>query len=268
MHVIHSEDNMGIPHSLNMAIKTASSKWVAVQDADHLSMPHRLYTQLDFLRNNPEIELVGSYITCTPAQNRISKQRLKAEEKGKNNLVTSEQLYTHRFHGCHLHHGTVIYSKQLFIKCGGYNPQYRIAHDYDLFMKMLKHTKAVKIPEVLYQCRVDPNSVCRRSVSDTWKEHTNISTIQLYEFYKEKGLETVFSIMGSKSGYKYFIKNNRHITINKFINLDDENINVSKLNKNGVIILDHYKGNKFFNILIQNGFELGNNLFKMWNIYH
>src|SRR5689334_8878938 len=56
------QDNRGLAASLNRGLAEARSPLVARMDADDVARPHRLQTQIDFLRERPEIVLVGSAV--------------------------------------------------------------------------------------------------------------------------------------------------------------------------------------------------------------
>ncbi|MEP7146484.1 MAG: glycosyltransferase family A protein [bacterium] len=55
--------NLGRVKSLNIALEKAKGKYIAIQDADDISLPERLKKQYTFLQENPDYVLVGSDIT-------------------------------------------------------------------------------------------------------------------------------------------------------------------------------------------------------------
>lgn len=59
---IDNEKNLGRVKSLNIALSRARGKYIALQDADDISLPDRLEKQFTFLENNPDYVLVGSNI--------------------------------------------------------------------------------------------------------------------------------------------------------------------------------------------------------------
>ena len=52
--------NMGLTKSLNIGLKLASGKYIARMDADDICMHERLYKQVAYLENNPEISVCGT----------------------------------------------------------------------------------------------------------------------------------------------------------------------------------------------------------------
>src|ERR1039458_3032292 len=57
---IFSQANAGVGASANRGIALARGRYVARMDADDVSLPTRLERQVQFLRENPEVALVGT----------------------------------------------------------------------------------------------------------------------------------------------------------------------------------------------------------------
>lgn len=58
--VIISRENKGLATSLNEGIAKAKGTWIARMDADDISLPYRLESQLQYLVNNPEIKICSA----------------------------------------------------------------------------------------------------------------------------------------------------------------------------------------------------------------
>jgi glycosyltransferase EpsE len=57
--------NSGLPNALNVGIQIALSKsvdYIARMDADDVSVPERLETQVNFMQENDKIDIVGSSV--------------------------------------------------------------------------------------------------------------------------------------------------------------------------------------------------------------
>ena len=57
--VVRNETNQGPVRTMNIGLQHAQGEFVAVHDGDDVSLPHRLETQVNFLRANPQIALIG-----------------------------------------------------------------------------------------------------------------------------------------------------------------------------------------------------------------
>lgn len=58
--LIINENNIGLTESLNKALKIASGEYIARMDADDISLSNRLEIQLNYMKNNPDIDLIAS----------------------------------------------------------------------------------------------------------------------------------------------------------------------------------------------------------------
>lgn len=56
---IKNKINLGVSLTSNIAISQASSKFLARMDADDISLPDRLYQQIDYLKSHPQVVAVG-----------------------------------------------------------------------------------------------------------------------------------------------------------------------------------------------------------------
>ena len=61
--VLTNERNLGIAAATNRGLAAARGEYIALQDHDDISLPHRFQTQVDFLNSHSEIALVGSDAT-------------------------------------------------------------------------------------------------------------------------------------------------------------------------------------------------------------
>ena len=62
---IKNEKNIGIFPSLNIAIKKAKGKYIAIMDESHIAMPDRLWKQLYYMENNREVLALGAQFECS-----------------------------------------------------------------------------------------------------------------------------------------------------------------------------------------------------------
>lgn len=161
--------NCGTPIALNIAVEEAEGEWIAVQDADDISVPERLAVQASYLQSHPELIAVGSKISCI-GDHQIAPERLRRAESSLNYGLSREELFKNRYFVCALCHGTSLYSRALFFRAGGYDSQYRITHDYDFWLKMFQLGPIEKIDRVLYRYRVHSDSLSHHDGMATYTE--------------------------------------------------------------------------------------------------
>lgn len=146
--------NKGLVVSLNEGISLAKGKYIARMDADDISLPERLEQQFEYLENNPEITILGTYIEAFGNE---------GEEAELTNLWFNEKLISDNIHkkfsiGCPIAHPTVM-MKTEFVKAEKYSYKYTIIEDYELWMRALKKGyKIANLDKVLLKYRVHNNS--------------------------------------------------------------------------------------------------------------
>ena len=55
--LVENEQNLGLANTLNKGMKLAKGEYLARMDADDLSTPNRLQTQVDYLDSHPDVIL-------------------------------------------------------------------------------------------------------------------------------------------------------------------------------------------------------------------
>ena len=149
--VLRNETRLGLTKSLNRAISQTSAPWIARQDADDVSHSDRLRSQMDRLDENPDIGVLGTWYEGINEKGRhLYKMILPVGDKEIKKWLNTVNCFCH---------GTVIFSRDLFIKAGGYPEKYPFAQDYALWLRFSKLTKIGNVPEVLYQRRIHEGAV-------------------------------------------------------------------------------------------------------------
>ena len=148
---IFSQNNMGISKSLNKGIRISQGKFIARHDADDISENKRLEKQLQYMRLNPNIALLGTWSKII-INNKFSRKNLihpRTDEDCKIGLL---------FDNC-FSHGSILIKKSTLIKVGFYNENIIGAEDYELWSRIAKKFKVANIPEFLHYYRVHKSSV-------------------------------------------------------------------------------------------------------------
>jgi glycosyltransferase involved in cell wall biosynthesis len=142
--------NKGIVFSLNRGIELARAEIIARMDADDVAAPERLELQYDFLRQNPEIVLVGSNVELIDSEGR---------SLGKRSVITGPENIRRVFfyYGPH-RHPTTMFRKEAVESIGGYR-DYLVCQDIDLYFRLiLSGMKTDNLPAVLLKYRVHPEN--------------------------------------------------------------------------------------------------------------
>src|SRR2546422_5563905 len=142
----------GILAALNFGIKQARAPWIARQDADDISLPHRLETQLNALNRDPkaifshtDVEFIGE------GKDTLGRARFPRTQA----LVALRLCWQ-----CPIVHSTVMFRKEAALAAGSYRePQ---AEDYDLWGRMIERGRCLGISQKLLKFRIHPVSASNR----------------------------------------------------------------------------------------------------------
>ncbi|MCQ1060028.1 glycosyltransferase [Photobacterium sp. ZSDE20] len=156
------DENRGLATRLNNIIEKCLSKgdytYLARMDADDISLPHRIQTQVDFLNHNEKVAVVGSDI-------------IEVDSKG-NDLFYKKMLTSHNdiknmvIKKCPFNHPTVMFRMNIFNdKKIRYKERLKNTQDYYLWIDLLYYGFIfANINQPLLKFRVDENFHSRRGV--------------------------------------------------------------------------------------------------------
>jgi glycosyltransferase involved in cell wall biosynthesis len=149
-----TKKNTGQGDSRNMAIAIARGDWIAVLDADDLCEPTRLEKQFSFIRNNPEVVLLGSGFVEIDEHGKFIKRHIYP--------VESKKLVSHleRLKGF-FPHSSAFFRADFGREVGLYNSRIRRAEDWRLMLALSSHGQVACLPETLVQIRKHANQTSR-----------------------------------------------------------------------------------------------------------
>jgi len=133
--------NVGVADARNHALTLSSGEYIAVMDGDDFSLPRRLERQVEYLRANPEIGVLGA---GAQAVNENLLPLFPFDLPEHHALIAFNLLV-----GSSFVHSTVIMRRQLLESVGGYEPSRRTAIDTELWSRLLSRTRFANLPEIL-----------------------------------------------------------------------------------------------------------------------
>lgn len=158
--VLKNETRLGLTKSLNRAIHQTTAPWIARQDADDMSHSARLRLQMDQLSQNPDVGMLGTrYQGINEEDKYLYRMMLPITDREIKKWLGKINCFCH---------GSVIFSRELFTKTGGYPEEYPFAQDYALWLRFSKLTKMANVPEALYQRRIHQGAVSQ-SNQERWQ---------------------------------------------------------------------------------------------------
>ena len=149
--VRRNEKNLGIAETRTKGTKLAQGRYVAVADADDISLPTRFAKQVDYLESHVECGVVGGFIKLFDGETgkTIGVRRYFEDDQ---NLRKRIFLYSP------IAQPVSMIRKDAFEKLGYYDPKYPPAEDLDLWFRIGTRYKFANLQEVLLKYRVSKNS--------------------------------------------------------------------------------------------------------------
>ena len=138
--VLRLERNLGIASSLNRGLREAAAPVVAIQDADDYSAPTRLERELAVLAAEPDVAVVGARMREVDAEDRVLRPRTSFAAGDVGPVLM-------RFNP--IPNGCSAFRREVALGLGGYDPRYRYATEYDLWLRIAERHRLVTIDEEL-----------------------------------------------------------------------------------------------------------------------
>lgn len=149
---IKNAQNSGLIYNLNLGFSLAKGKYIVRMDADDISMPTRIATQVAYMENCHETGVCGAWFESFGSQSQLAKYEVE------NDAIKLRMLYQ-----CHFCHPTVIIRKSVVDEHKlTYDKAFIHAEDYELWGRMAFFTGFANISEVLLKYRVHGENVSQK----------------------------------------------------------------------------------------------------------
>ena len=193
--IIPLEKNVGLGDALNIGLKHCSNEIVARMDTDDVAYPKRFEKQIIFLEKNPNIDVVGSWVSeFDGTEDEIISYRKLPE--------SHNDIIKYAKDRCPINHPTAIYKKTAVFKSGGYQKMMWF-EDYYLWARMIMNNyRFANISEPLVNMRIGFGQFERRggvryavSEYNLQKEFLKIGFIDVFKFIKNLSIRIPIRIM-------------------------------------------------------------------------
>ncbi|OYW75813.1 MAG: hypothetical protein B7Z37_11515 [Verrucomicrobia bacterium 12-59-8] len=158
----------GVPLSLGLSlarlVEVAKTELCARMDADDICHPDRFQQQLAYLRQHPNLALVGTDRVCIDMSGNVV--------EGASTLPFKPSDVLHAtLVGPRIWHPTVIFKRSAVLQAGNYQDHSTAeepywSEDYDLWMRLLTQHLAATMPEPLLRYRINPEGVTQKAMRE------------------------------------------------------------------------------------------------------
>lgn len=152
---------VGRAHALNKAIEAASGEYLAINDADDLSLPERLTGVWAAFQDNAGMGLMAADIVLTERfLERIPEEFCAGAGAAAAQVKNISRAALYRSNP--FVHSTVMYRKSLWRQLGGYDTSLTMCIDYDFFLRASAVTSIGWLPVKAVLYYRNPDSFFRR----------------------------------------------------------------------------------------------------------
>ncbi|MEN3015687.1 MAG: glycosyltransferase [bacterium] len=138
-----NEYNYGRSKSRNMLVAKSIGKYIAIMDADDISLPNRLSEEIEALEKK-DVDVIGSWIA--EFNDDFGKSIISYRKVPEYH----EDIVKYAKFRSPVNHPTALFKKDLFLHVGGYDESLYHGEDYHLFVKMItQDAKFYNIQDVL-----------------------------------------------------------------------------------------------------------------------
>lgn len=162
--LLEQRQNTGLAATLNRALAVARGRYVARQDADDISEPHRLRTQVEYLRAHADVALVGSWFRVIDARGALVRRTVLP--------VEDLDLRWAMFFSCPFVHSAVMWRREAVEQqVGRYDERFSYSLDYDFWTRIAARYPVANVPHFLVRWRVHAGSMTATCGARTLEGH-------------------------------------------------------------------------------------------------
>jgi len=188
--LVLNEANQGQTACLNQGLRLARGKWIARQDADDLSHLGRLGEQYQYLTMHPEVALLGTSGRIIDDQDRLI---------GLLDLPLTPFViaWSSAFLNPFLHTAVLFRADVARDELHGYDERYRIAQDYDLWMRIIATYRSANLPQRLVCYRHLGASLSKAGRGRAFDEASQVAHRQARSIFRRPLNENELRLVGS-----------------------------------------------------------------------
>ena len=177
--LVRNQENIGLTKSLNRGLAQATGKYVARQDADDVSFPGRLATQIEFLQKHDQVGLLGTAYHLVDEQGQTIETMHPPE-------TDTEIRWQMLFHNAFCHTSVMFKRALLKEKSLSYDETLTSSQDYELWVRMLQQTSGANLQTPLVAWRRGEKAISNTRRDEQQEIATQIAARQINSLFAQK----------------------------------------------------------------------------------
>jgi len=153
--IVRSEKNQGLGLAHALGVENCTNELIGIMDSDDFSIPERFESQLKYMSEHPETDLLGGQIEefIDTQDNIVGKRKVPLDNKS---------IYKYLKYRQPINHITFFFKRKKVMDVGNYE-HWHLDEDYFLICKMAKAKMVfANLPETLCYVRVGKEMYARR----------------------------------------------------------------------------------------------------------
>jgi glycosyltransferase involved in cell wall biosynthesis len=168
---VHYQESHGLAEARNIGCKLARGKYIAWMDSDDISLPERLEKQFEFMEAHPDVGICGTRVRIIDGHSNKTMQEYP---------TTDREIQCELFFRSALANSSVIMQRKLIESMDlPFDIEYKLAEDYDLWVRASKLTHFANLDDVLVLYRLHSESISQKHQTDMQKMTDKIRLNQL-----------------------------------------------------------------------------------------
>lgn len=196
--IIENDTKIGVAAAWNAGVQHAQTAYVARMDSDDICVPERLEIQKSFIDENPEVDVLGGYISEFNNVEDAGNVDCMVRQVPLSTDQIAEALTTRN----PMNHVTVVFKKSVWEKVGGY--EFVKNHvDWWFWARLLNNSAVFRnIPKILVYVRQDDRQIRRRGGFEYFLTEIHFNNLlrkqnglSIFKVFKNLAIRLPFRVM-------------------------------------------------------------------------
>jgi glycosyltransferase involved in cell wall biosynthesis len=159
---LHEIPHCGLAEARNAGCVLARGQYIAIMDADDVSLPERLLWEVEFMEKHPKVGVVGGAVEWIDSLGKSLANPMPPPGVTLNPPVGNREIQSGLVKCNTLWQPSVLMRTEAFVLVGGYRGAFAPAEDYDLWLRISEHFEMANLKQVVLKYRIHPRQVSVR----------------------------------------------------------------------------------------------------------
>ena len=158
----HEITNCELAQARNVACFLAQGQYIAIVDADDVSLAGRLESEVEFMELNPSVALLGGACEWIDATGKTMANPVLPPAVSLRPPTTNREIQAVLPQYNIFWQPSVLIRREVFASVGGYRPIFVQSEDYDLWVRIAEGFEVANLDQVVVKYRIHPYQVSLR----------------------------------------------------------------------------------------------------------